>query len=183
VSEIDRIETERLVCERVRAEDADELAQLMLHPDVVRTTWLDVDPPTHADVVEKVVGNARHWQRHGFGPWMLRDRATGKLVGRAGLQHTMTTGVDEVEVGWAIMPDRWGEGLATEVARTSVDVAFGPLGLDEVIAFTAPDNIASWRVMEKAGFVHEGEFAHFGLPHVLYRSRRLPGSATRREID
>jgi ribosomal-protein-alanine N-acetyltransferase len=172
VSGLDRVETHRLICERVRADDADELAALMLHPDVVRTTWLDPEPPTRADVAEKAASNARHWDRHGFGPWMLRDRATGELVGRAGLQHTLTTGDHEVEVGWAIMPDRWGEGLATEIARTSVDVAFGPLRLDDVIAFTSPDNVASWRVMEKAGFVFDGEFEHFGLPQVLYRRSR-----------
>ena len=46
------------------------------------------------------------------------------------------------------------------------------LGLDDVIAYTANDNIASWRVMEKAGMEYDGEIVAVGLPHVLYRARR-----------
>lgn len=184
---LDRLETERLVCGRPRVGDADELSRVMLHPDVLRTTWFERRPPTHAYVVDKLAGDIKHWERYGFGPWLLRDRAGGELVGRGGLKHTTATGVDEVEIGWTIDPARWGEGLATELARASVDTAFGELALDEVIAYTSADNTASRRVMEKAGMAFEGEFAYEGLPQVLYRARRdtrdgrlapTPGSAS-----
>ncbi len=65
-----------------------------------------------------------------------------------------------------------GSGLATELARASVDVAFGPLELEQIVAFTPPDNVASRRVMEKAGFAYERDILHVGLPHVLYKLRR-----------
>ena len=61
-----------------------------------------------------------------------------------------------------------GSGPATELAQASVDVAFDELGLREVVAFTLPDNVASRRVMEKAGLRYEREIVHVGLPHVLY---------------
>jgi RimJ/RimL family protein N-acetyltransferase len=174
MSASDRVETERLICERERAEHADELCQVMLHPDVLRTTWFEPEAPTRAYIVEKLARDIEHWERHGFGPWLLRDRSSGEAVGRGGLRHTPATGVDEVEIGWTVHPDRWGEGLATELARVSVQTAFGELGVDEVIAYTSPDNIASRRVMEKAGLVLEGEFEVDGLPQVLYRARRGP---------
>ena len=110
-----------------------------------------------------------HWERHGFGMWLLRDRWTGAVVGRGGLQHTFVAGCDEIEVVWAIAPTRWGEGFATELARAAVGVAFDDLGLGEVVAFTLPTNVASRRVMEKSAFVYEREIVHAGLPHVLYR--------------
>ena len=90
------------------------------------------------------------------------------MVGRGGLKHTMATGIDEVEIGWTIHPDRWGEGLATELARASVRTAFGELGLDEVIAYTASDNVASWRVMEKAGMALQGPYEYDGKQGVLF---------------
>ena len=62
-----------------------------------------------------------------------------------------------------------GEGLATELAFTAVDVGFEALELERLIAFTLPHNIASRRVMEKAGFTYEREIVHATLPHVLYR--------------
>jgi RimJ/RimL family protein N-acetyltransferase len=169
---LDRLETERLVCGRPRPEDGDELARVMLHPDVLRTTWFERQPPTRSYVADKLAGDIEHWERHGFGPWMLRDRAGGELVGRGGLKHTTATGVPEVEIGWTIDPARWGEGLGTELARASVQAAFDGLALDEVIAYTSPDNTASRRVMEKAGMVFEREFAYDGLPQVLYRAHK-----------
>jgi ribosomal-protein-alanine N-acetyltransferase len=123
VSAIDRVEAERLMCGRGRTEYADELCAVMLHPDVLRTTWFATEPPTRSHVVAKLAGDIEHWERYSFGPWLLRDRAGGEMVGRGGLKHTTVTGVDEVEIGWAIHPARWGEGLATEVARKSIQTA------------------------------------------------------------
>jgi RimJ/RimL family protein N-acetyltransferase len=113
-----------------------------------------------------------HWDRFGFGLWLLRDRDSGEMVGRGGLQHTFVGGRAEIEAGWAIVPERWGQGLATELAFTSLDVAFGELRFADVIAFALPDNGASIRVMEKTGFTYERDIVHAGLPHVLYRCAR-----------
>lgn len=93
------------------------------------------------------------------------------MVGRGGLQCTYVATLNEVEAGCAIAPERWGQGLATELAEASIEAAFGPLGLGEIIAFSLPDNLASRRVMEKTGFVFERDIIHGGLPHVLYRRR------------
>jgi RimJ/RimL family protein N-acetyltransferase len=106
--------------------------------------------------------------------WLLRDRETGEAVGRGGLQYTYTAGLNDVEAGWAIVPERWGQGLATELAQACVEVAFDQLDLLEIVAFTLPTNLASRRVMEKSGFVYERDIIHVGLPHVLYRRRRPP---------
>jgi RimJ/RimL family protein N-acetyltransferase len=167
----DRLVTERLIAERLRIEHGPELATLLRAPQVARTLFATGQPPTDAVAAERLAANVEHWTRHGFGMWLLRDRVTGTMVGRGGLQHTFVTGRDEVEVGWAIVPERWRQGLATELALASVDVAFGPLALDEIIAYSLPHNVASRRVMEKAGFTYDQVIVHVGLPHVLYRRR------------
>jgi RimJ/RimL family protein N-acetyltransferase len=111
-----------------------------------------------------------HWERHGFGYLMWFDRATGEPVARGGLQRTVFDGREELEVGWTTAPARWGEGLATELGRACVDVAFGELRAPDLVAFTLPHNGASRRVMEKLGFAYEKTAPHrsFG-DHVLYR--------------
>lgn len=169
---VDRIETARMIGERLRAEHLDELCRLLLAPEVVATTWPFAHPPTRADVAESLRAKVEHWERHGFGMWLLRDRASGEMVGRGGLQYTYTAGLDAVEAAWAIAPERWGRGLGTELARAELQVAFARLDLLEVVAFTLPDNVASRRVMEKTGFGYEREIVHAGLPHVLYRRPR-----------
>jgi RimJ/RimL family protein N-acetyltransferase len=171
---MDRVETPRLVCERLRMEHVPDLLRLLGDPRVARTLWPGAEPPTEHEVTESTREKMRHWERYGFGLWLLRDSSTGEAVGRGGLQWTYVAELNEVEAAWAIVPERWGQGLATELAHASVEVAFGPLALPEIIAFTLPDNTASRRVMEKTGFLLERQIVHASLPHVLYR-RWAPG--------
>jgi RimJ/RimL family protein N-acetyltransferase len=145
------------------------MAELTLDPRVYRTLWPWSQPPTRRDVRASLIDKRSHWERHGFGLWLLRDRLTGEMVGRGGLQYTDAVGGYAVEAAWAIVPRRWGQGLGTELAQASVGVALHSLGLEEVIAITLPTNAASRRVMDKAGFVYDREIVHGGLTHVLYR--------------
>ncbi len=115
--------------------------------------------------------NLAHWSEHGFGLWMLRHPGTTALIGRAVLRHLEVEGVDEVEVGYGFFPEYWGRGLATEIARACVRTGRDVLGLRSVVAVTLPTNLASRRVMQKAGLVYERDITHAGLPHVLFRTR------------
>ena len=170
-STIERVETERMILERLRLEHAPEQMRLLLDPRVSATLWARAELPAEADVLDGLRAKVDHWDRHGFGMWLARDRDTGEMVGRGGLQYTYTAGLNDVEAGWAVVPERWGQGLATELAQACVEVGFAQLGLLELVAFTLPGNVASCRVMEKAGFTYERDIVHAGLPHVLYRRR------------
>ena len=70
------------------------------------------------------------------------------------------------------MADRWGEGLTTESAHEVLRLADEEFRIEELVAFTMTTNRGSQRVMEKSGFVYEGEVEHASLPHVLYRRSR-----------
>jgi len=85
---------------------------------------------------------------------------------------TVVEGIEETEIGYALMPEFWGECLATEIASASVRVASRHLNTRELVAFTLPTNLASRRVMEKCGFAFERDIVWKDLPHVLYRLRR-----------
>jgi [ribosomal protein S5]-alanine N-acetyltransferase len=127
------------------------------------------------DVTATIEREVARWARDGLGYWLFRTRETGEVVARGGLSRAHVGGRDEVEVGWAVMPAFWGQGYATELGAAALALAFGPLGLDSVVAYTLPDNLASRRVMEKLGFSYEREVVHADLPHVLYRLHS-PGS-------
>jgi [ribosomal protein S5]-alanine N-acetyltransferase len=170
---IERVQTPRMVLERLRPEHEPELRKVMLDPRVVY--WLSPTPeaPTPPNVTASLEARIEHWLRHGFGLWLARDRATGEPIGRGGLQWTLVPDLTEVEVGWTIVPERWGEGLATEMASAAVEVAQNDLDVQSIVAFTRPDNVASRRVMEKTGFVYEREITHVSLAHVLYRRQLM----------
>jgi [ribosomal protein S5]-alanine N-acetyltransferase len=171
LSSIERVQTPRLICERLRMEHVPEVSRLLRDPLVAQTLWPGAEAPTEQQVIDSTADKERHWSRYGFGMWLIRDRATGEMVGRGGLQWTYVASLNEVEAGWAIIPERWGQGLATELAQAAIEVAFDALELHEIVAFALPENVASRRVMEKTGFMFDGEIVHGGLEHVLYCRR------------
>ena len=75
----------------------------------------------------------------------------------------------ETEIGYALMQEFWGRGLATELAQMSARVGFAMFDFPNLVSFTSPTNRASRRVMEKVGFSFERDFTYKGLAQVLYR--------------
>lgn len=112
-------------------------------------------------------------------------KADGQFIGMIGISkideitRTAIPGQPSVEIGWRIKSEYWGQGYASEAAKACRDYAWQTLQLSELVSFTAPQNTASRRVMEKIGMSHDtlSDFAHPKLPpghplsaHVLYRS-------------
>jgi len=158
------------VCRRPRRSDEPSYRALLQHPDV--HAWLrppPLPPFDDAQVAERLEHDVAHWHEHGFGPWALIDRRTGAYAGRGGLAWTTVAGERAVELPWSIVPERWGDGLATEAAGAALETAV-ELGLQPVVSFTLTHNAGSRRVMEKLGLAYAGEIEHAGLPHVLYRA-------------
>ncbi len=72
------------------------------------------------------------------------------------------------EIGWVIAPSRWGAGYATEAAQSAIRDGFERVGLDRIVSFTLPENVASWRVMERCGMHRRGEAEWAGRMHIWY---------------
>ena len=124
---------------------------------------------SHTATLAYLERNVTHWDKHGFGIWILRDLATSEVIGRGGLRHVEIDGVEEVEVGYAFFPEFWGRGLATELAIACVGIARDALSLDSIVADATLGNLASTRVMVKAGFEYERDITLNGVRLVLYR--------------
>jgi ribosomal-protein-alanine N-acetyltransferase len=166
---IEEIETTRLGGLRIQPEDLKLMCQMHQNPQVMATLGgLRSDQESQ----EMHAAHLERWHRDGYGPWTWRLKADGEYVGGGGLKKTVVEAVEETEVGYALMPEFWGQGIATEIASASVNVAFKRLNFTEVVAFTLPDTLASRRVMEKCGFVFERDIVWKDLPHVLCRLTR-----------
>ena len=163
-----RFYTARLRAERVDRRHLDWFHDLRLDERV--SEWLG-GTITRAQSEASLKLELEHWRREGFGFWAFFDRRTGQFVGRGGLRRCKVGGREEVEIAYALVAERWGEGLATEMGEAFVRIGFETVGLAELIAFTLPHNDASRRVMEKLGLVFERDVVHAGQPHVLYRIR------------
>ena len=115
--------------------------------------------------------NLQHWADYGFGLWIVHEGEGATPIGRAVLRHLLVDGVDEVEVGYAFYPAFWGRGLASEVTQACLGLARDALGLTTIVAVTRPSNVASQRVLVKAGLTYDREYLHDGVAHRLYRFR------------
>jgi RimJ/RimL family protein N-acetyltransferase len=83
------------------------------------------------------------------------DRASGAFIGWFALfDDGLVDGVHTAEVGYRLCRSNWGKGYATEGVRALIEVAFGALGFDRARAETMAVNLASRRVVEKAGLRH-----------------------------
>jgi ribosomal-protein-alanine N-acetyltransferase len=121
-----------------------------------------------------------HIAEHRFGFFAAELRATGEFIGFVGMARVPFEAhfTPCVEIGWRLAAAHWNRGLATEGARCCLRYAFQELALPEVVAFTAPANLRSRRVMEKLGMSRSpaDDFQHPRLPeghplrpHVPYR--------------
>ncbi len=161
--------TARLLLSRITATDYPDLQAMQQDPRVMATLGGMV---SETELQARHERNLEHWRQHGFGWWVARLRSDGRFVGRGGLRRANVDGKDEVEVGYGLIPEFWGQGLAVELAAASIEPAMS-LQLDEIVCFTLPTNLRSRRVMEKVGFRYEKDFVWCGLPHVLYRLKGL----------
>lgn len=145
------LETERLVLRRFTCDDVDNLVELDSDPDVMR--FINGGRPTPRHEIENVImpaflGNDERFGGLGF--WAAIERSTGQFVGWFHLRPAEGAG-DELELGYRLRRSAWGKGLATEGSRALIDKAFAEPGVQRVFASTMVVNVASWRVMEKAG--------------------------------
>ena len=161
--------TERLQGERVGKQHRDLLVAIFDDPRVAQ--WLG-GPRPEVEQSLRVDRMIAHWEDHGFGAYVLRQRGTAAVVGYAGLMWTEATGERQVEVLYGLAPAYWRQGYATEATAALVRQAFEQLHLDEVVAFTMTTNEGSQAVMQRVGMTYVRDFEHADLPHVLYVLRR-----------
>lgn len=166
---IESITTARLVAAPISEAHFPEINRLHTDPQVMRTLSADGKPLSEEKTREHIRQTVEHWHRYGFGLWIFNSKTTGKFIGRGGLKIYQIDGKDVNGLAYAVMPDYWNRGFATEMAAASLEVGFGPLGFTQIDSWTLPINLASQRVMEKLRFRYERDFDFVGLGHRYYR--------------
>ncbi len=180
------LRTRRVLLRAWRDSDRKPFAALNADPEMMEHFPTTLSRADSDGLVDRITTGMTE---RGWGLWAAEVTATGAFAGFVGLNPATFDApfTPAVEIGWRLPRAQWGRGLATEAARAVLDYAFGPLGLDEVVSFTAVANLRSQRVMQKIGMHHDpaDDFDHPGLAqghllrrHVLYR---LDRPAWRRE--
>jgi ribosomal-protein-alanine N-acetyltransferase len=170
------IETERLTLRPWRDEDREPFAAMCADPRVMEFLTPLPGPVEQDAYIGRM--NA-HWERNGFGTFVLEEKRTGLFAGLAGLKQVAFEAhfTPAVEIAWRLPAHFWGKGLASEAARACLPLGFGVLKLDEIVSYTFSGNIRSEAVMTRLGmtrnpaddFIYQGTDGHPPRPSVLYR--------------
>lgn len=183
---IKQLESARLLMRQWRDADLDAFADMCADPRVMRYFPHTLSRLQSAGVIGRIRG---HFAEFGFGFWALERKDSGAFIGFTGLS-TVSFDVPfapTVEIGWRLAHEHWGLGFASEAAWTALRCGFGQLQLEEVVAFTAHDNVPSEKVMQAIGMRRDvaSDFEHPGLPeghplrrHSLYRITRAQWQST-----
>ena len=99
------------------------------------------------------LGPVASYLANGFGLYRVQVKASGETVGMCGLVKRAK--LQDVDLGYALLPDFCGHGYAVEAATAVLADARARLHIDRIVAITDPRNEASVRVLEKLGFRYE----------------------------
>ncbi|QDQ27119.1 GNAT family N-acetyltransferase [Chitinimonas arctica] len=108
----------------------------------------------------KIATHVGHWQLRGYGFWSVREKASGEIVGQAGLMYPADN--PALEIGWLVERRHWGKGYASEAAQAALDHAFQVVRAERVMAQIAPANTASRALARKLGMREDVERAAGG---------------------
>jgi ribosomal-protein-alanine N-acetyltransferase len=147
----EEIQTSRLLLCRPCSGDAVEIfRRYASDPDVTRfLSW-----PRHQSVAETeafLEFSDRSWEEWPAGPYLIRARDSGQLLGGTGFAFTAP---DEAVTGYVLAKDAWGKRYATEALQAIIRAA-PSIGVKRLTAQCHPQHERSWRILEKCGFVRD----------------------------
>jgi len=163
------LQTRRLSLREFEPQDLDALAAILSDSETMRYYPMSFDRAAVSDWIQR---NRTRYAADGYGLWAMILNSSYELVGDCGLVRQTVDEVDEVEIGYHVRRDLWGQGLATEAARACRDYGFATPGVDRLISLIRPENLASRRVAERNGMTIWKEVMKADLLHYVYAIKR-----------
>ena len=143
------LETERCYLRETIVEDVEEFFRIYADKRIVEYTE-DLYPTIEEEIeyTKEYITNAYHFYE--FGVWTIIEKASGRIIGRAGL--SVRDGFDDPELGYVLDTAYQGRGIALEVCSAILDYAKEYLGAEKINALVHRENSPSLRLLDKLGF-------------------------------
>lgn len=155
------IETERLILRPWREADHAPFLAMSRSPAVMRHLGRLLD----AAEVEAAIARMQAGQaEHGHCFWAIERQADSAFLGFCGLKPgAVGSLVGEIEIGWRLREEAWGQGYAKEAALASLAWGWAHLDAPRIAAITVQGNGASWGLMQRLGMIRRPDM-DFGHP-------------------
>ncbi|CAM4136707.1 acetyltransferase [Bacillus manliponensis] len=164
--------TERLRFQKYTMDDLDFYASLWSNEKVIRYIGSGT-PKTY----EQCKRSLEHWistkYENGLGLFVMIDKETGVPIGHAGLVRQRVDGKQEVEIGYWLLPNYWGNGYAKESAAAFRNYGFQVLKLNKLISLINPNHPASIFVARKVGMSYEKTTTFHNQDVLVYSIKRV----------
>jgi ribosomal-protein-alanine N-acetyltransferase len=160
-------ETERLILRKMSEADLQPVFAMRSDPDVMRYIR---EPQKRAEALNWIRLVSSRWEGEKIGFCSIRLKETNEFIGWCGLWQLKETG--EIEVGYALFKDFWGQGFAVEASVPFLEYGFSELNLPKIVACASAENKGSRRVMEKLGMTFDHIGTYYGRDLVHYTITR-----------
>lgn len=153
------------LCE-ITCEDVDDLYRIYSNPEI--TLYMeDLFPDREQELAytKDYIHNIYHF--YGYGMWVIKEKQSGKLIGRAGLEFR--EGEEGIELGFLVAKEYQRIGIAYEVCREILEYAKQYLEFDSIYSYSNPKNVASIRLIEKLGFKYAEQQKVNGILYNKYK--------------
>jgi len=137
-------------------------------------------PFDRTGVRDWITRNRRRYQRDGHGLWAMVLKSSGETVGDCGLVRQQVDNAEEIEIGYHLRRDLWGQGLASEAAIACRSYGFVQLRVDRLVSLIRPENLPSRRVAVKNGMRIWKETMRMGFLHYVYAVTRAQAAAAKK---
>jgi ribosomal-protein-alanine N-acetyltransferase len=171
LKDLPTLETDRLILRKMTLDDAEAMFAYASDPGVTRyVTW-----ETHRSIedsrafLELALGK---YESGGEPDWGIVYKGDHHFVGACGLVNWESEHA-RAEVGFVLSREYWGRGLMPEAVRAMFSFGFDMMNLNRIEARCIAKNVASARVMEKAGMTHEGTLRQREYIKGAYRDMKL----------
>jgi len=156
------IETERLQMREFVLGDTDAVFEFQTNPDVIRYMGGDGAVVIREDA-ERIIRDIWfvEYKKYGYARYALVHKGDQRVIGFCGLKFEPEAGLPDI--GYRMLPEYWGQGLATEAALAVLEYARDVLHLEKFFGEVVEQNVASINVLEKLGLRHVDTYEKYGF--------------------
>ncbi|MDI7741076.1 GNAT family protein [Lysinibacillus fusiformis] len=154
IKEFPVLETERLILREIEERDAGSILDYLKDPEVMK--YYGLEPFTSVnDALDEIAWyNSILKEQTGI-RWGITIKGTDKVIGSCGFLNTVFTHY-RTDIGFELSKEYWGEGIASEAMNAIIEYVFLQTDIQRIQALIEPLNMASQKMVERAGFIQEG---------------------------
>ncbi|GLP95872.1 GNAT family N-acetyltransferase [Paraferrimonas sedimenticola] len=156
------IDTPRLQMRHFCIADVDDVFEFSTHDEVTRYTGDAGVVKTRQDAMNLITELwEEEYRRYGYARYALVHKGDNKVIGFCGVKYLEDEG--RPDIGYRMLPEYWGQGLAYEAAQAAMDYARDELGLTNIMAEAVVENIASNKILTKIGLTLVDTYHRYGF--------------------